>query len=249
MLLFLSLSRIEKTTGVSPMKNCLKNIIRYCLLIFGFFSKAKAGGKCVECFGKVDAGPTFIHVDVLEFNKTVKKLDMGGVKADASIQLWKGIYLKPCVIYGNGQGEIISSGLGIGHYTPIIDKLYLTPIVGASYTQLQTTINLDMLGLRHLKERFRSLSPYLALEISYCFCPGFRICAQYQYAWSRTHTTIKHLTHSKSHSRGSNYSAMIEYDLNQKWSVNFGGAYNESLTREKHGLRAYGFKTGLAYWF
>lgn len=230
------------------------NLFHVCLLLLAIVSNGKihgqsCSGECVSFLGKVDIGPTFIHIDVLESNKTVKKLDMGGIRADSTIRVWQGICLKPNFVYGNGGGEVVSGGLGIGHYTPICEGLYVTPSIGCTYTKLETTINLRMLGLTNLRESFQSYSPYAAIEVSYCLCAGFRICAQYQFAWSRTHTIIKHLTHSKSHSQGSNYSGLIEYDLNQKWSVNFGGAYNESLTREKHGLRAYGFKLGTAYWF
>jgi hypothetical protein len=42
---------------------------------------------------------------------------------------------------------------------------------------------------------------------------------------------------------------MLETDINDCWSVNIGGAYNISLSHEKHGLRAYGGRLALAYWF
>jgi hypothetical protein len=38
-----------------------------------------------EICGKVDAGPTYVHIDVLESGHTIKRLEMGGVKADSSI--------------------------------------------------------------------------------------------------------------------------------------------------------------------
>ena len=100
-----------------------------------------------------------------------------------------------------------------------------------------------------VEERFRSCSPYLALELSYTFRPFCRLVLNYQYAWSRTHTTISRIVNEKSHSEGFSYSGMLEHDLNNNWSVSVGGAYNVSLTKEKHGLRAYGCKVGVAYWF
>ncbi len=71
----------------------------------------------------------------------------------------------------------------------------------------------------------------------------------YQYVWSRTITRIKGFKDTKSSPKGSNYSVMIESDINEKWSVNLGAAYNTSLTKEKHGLRGYGVRWGFAYWF
>ena len=54
---------------------------------------------------------------------------------------------------------------------------------------------------------------------------------------------------TKSKPKGSNYGVMIEHDLNDRWSINLGGAYNTSLTKEKHGIRGYGGRLGCAYWF
>jgi len=53
----------------------------------------------------------------------------------------------------------------------------------------------------------------------------------------------------KEHSSGSAFSAMIEQDLNKYWSVNLAGAYNNSMSKEKNGMRAYGVKLGIARWF
>jgi outer membrane scaffolding protein for murein synthesis (MipA/OmpV family) len=100
-----------------------------------------------------------------------------------------------------------------------------------------------------LTEKFRSISPYLSIEGSYTFTKGWRVVGTIQYSYSRTHTIVKPLVDDKSHSEGFSYSAMIEHDLTQQWSVNLGGAYNLSLTKEKHGMRIWGFKLGIARWF
>lgn len=203
--------------------------------------------------GKVDAGPTFLHLDVLESGHTIKKINMAAVKADSTLILWKGVCLKPTILYGR-QGhpnELISGGCGLGHYTPITDKCSITPSIGCNFTEFHTTIHYPAapgFTLR-LKERFRSVSPYVALDASFCFCEGWRIVGIYQYVWSKTHTTIKGFDSTNSHPQGSNYALMIEGDINQKWSTNLGAAYNSSLTKEKHGLRGYGARLALAYWF
>lgn len=225
-----------------------------------------------EVCGKVDAGPTYIHLDMLQSGKTIKRVDMGGVKVDSSIVFWKGLCVKPALLYGNGHGEIISVGGSFGHYTPFWDKWSATPAIGCMYTQLQTTLPINLQDLipvpippmprAHVKERLYSVSPYLSLDVSYCFYKGWRIIAVYQYSWSRTLTTLsleKHLfpivgdqaknVKDWSHSEGSNYGLMIEGDINDKWSINIGAAYNLGLSKEKHGLRAYGCRVAVAYWF
>lgn len=201
------------------------------------------------CQGKVDFAPAYVHIDILEHQKTVKRMDLLAFKADATIVINNGFCLKPTILAGTGHGAIFSGGLGIGHCIPITNRITLTPYVGCTYTHLRTTIDIPMLALKDLKERFRSISPYVSLEATIKIAEGWRICGVVQYAWSRTHTTIKHLLSDKSNAKGPNYALLLEHDLNDKWSVNIGAAYNISLTKEKHGLRGAGVKLGLARWF
>lgn len=205
-----------------------------------------------ECCGKIDAGPAFLHVDVLESGHTIKKINMLAVKADASLIVWKGVCIKPTILYaGRGHSEILSGGCGLGHYTPIGEKCSVTPSIGCNFTQFKTTIHYRVAtGYKiNLRERFCSVSPYVAIDASYCFVKGWRIVGFYQYVWSRTHTTIKGFDSTNSNPKGSNFGLMLEGDINEKWSINIGAAYNSSLTKEKHGLRGYGARLGIAYWF
>lgn len=204
--------------------------------------------------GKIDIGPAIIHIDVLESNKTIKKVNMLGVKADGSYLIWKGVCLKGGALYGRqGHSETASGNIGIGHYTPICPTFSFTPSIGCTFTQFHTHLPHPFFPAT-LKERFRSISPYLALEATYTIVPGWRISAFYQYAFSRTYTRIsstllpKSLT-TKSNPKGPNYSFLLEHDLNEHWSINLGGSYNISLTKEKHGIRAYGGRLAIAYWF
>ena len=48
-----------------------------------------------EIKGKVDIGPAYLSVDILESGKTEQTLSMGAVKGDATIAVWKGICIKP----------------------------------------------------------------------------------------------------------------------------------------------------------
>lgn len=201
------------------------------------------------CSSKIDAGPAWVHIDVLESNHTIKKIDMPAIKADSTFLLWKGICLKPAFLYGRiNDSETFSGSCGLGHYIPITSTFSITPCIGCTYTQFKTTLDLNPFFL-DVKERFRSVSPYASLEASYCFMPGWRVCGIFQYVISRTHTTIKGFGTTKSHPKGPNYALVLEHDINANWSINIAGAYNISLTKEKHGLRAYGARIAAAYWF
>lgn len=205
-----------------------------------------------ETCGKIDIGPVLLHVDVLESGKTVKKINMPGIKADTPFLVWEGICLKPSFLYaGEGNTSIWSAGCGIGHYTPITGNFSVTPIVGVTYTSFKTTFHfpLEPGVTLDLREKFRSISPYVSLEATYTICKGLRLTGVYQYVWSHSDTVIKGMGTTKSNPKGSNYGLVAEYDLNQRWSINVGAAYNESLTKEKHGLRGYGGRLGFAFWF
>ncbi len=235
----------------------LKFITRSCCLFTLFMSAALSA----EIRGKVDLGPAYVHVDVLESGKTVKAMHMGALKGDATILVWKGVGIKSGFLAASGQGDLISYSVAAAHYTPITDKIALVPSVGVTFSYLSTHINLEEQQLFHLKERFRSNSPYIALEFSYKFNCSWTLIGMYQYAWSRTHTKISttrrthfplgstDLVKDHSHSDGANYSLGVDYTINDHWSVNAGAAYNLTLSHEKHGLRGYGFKAGTSYYF
>lgn len=206
-----------------------------------------------ETKGKLDIGPAFLHVDILESGRTVKRMDMWGVRADFSYFLYKGLYIKPIVLYGNGgaaKGGLFSSSLGLGYYIPLQERLAIAPSFGVTYSHLWTKINFAPLQLKHLREKFKSWAPYVALDIYFNFKPSWRVCAGVQYAWSWTKTSIQRLIKDdKSHSEGFAYSILLEHDLSDQWSINFGAAYNLTLTKEKHGLRGTGIKAGVVRWF
>lgn len=216
-----------------------------------------------KCGGKVDAGPVYVHLNVLESGHTVKKLDMCGFKVNGTVMLTEdyGFCVKPDILYASGHGELIAGALGFGHVTPINESFCITPSAGLSLTNLRTSVNLTLnplLPKMHFRERFRSLAPYIGLEGTYTIVKGLRVCASIQYSWSRTHTKIEKLDNItqikgsgkfKGNSKGPSYAMMIEQDLNDKWSLHLGAAYNTSMSHEKHGLRGYGLKIGLAHWF
>ncbi|MFQ5729652.1 MAG: hypothetical protein ACE5GN_04765 [Waddliaceae bacterium] len=205
-----------------------------------------------ECMWKVDVGPAFAHIDVLESKQTIKKLDMPSVRGDASLILGTGWCVKPTILYGKARdGELVTFGVGVGRCLPICDRMIITPLAGVTYMNLTTSLHFDYgpYGKVKFRERIQSLAPYGGVEIILKIAKDWRLCASAQYAWSHAKTKIKNLLHSKSNAEGPNYGLLLEYDINCNWSVNVGAAYNLSLSREKDGLRGRGAKIGIARWF
>lgn len=233
------------------MKNKMFSALLVCLC--GIFGSLQANWDW-DCRGKIDIGPALVRIDVLENRKTVERIDMLAIRGDANILILGdcGFALKPSFIYGRGKhhGELASGALGLGYCFPVCEGLTVTPSAGCTFTDLTSHIDIPAYFLKDITRSFSSVAPYLALEVTYRICPGWRVSGMVQYAWSRTHTRIKKLhINDKSRSQGPNIAGMIEHDINDKWSVNLGAAYNISLTREKHGLRAVGVKLGVVYWF
>jgi hypothetical protein len=202
-----------------------------------------------QCHGKIDVGASLISVDVLESGKTEETLHMNAIKADAILLVTKGLAIKPGMIWGRGDGSLFVGSLGVGHFWPIHDRIMLLPTIGVAYSQLHTHIDLEDIGLFHLKEKFHSTSVFVALEFSFRITEKWSLIGMAQYAWSRTHTTIDPIVSSKGNSNGPNYNLGIEYSFNKNWAINAGVGYNISLSREKHGLRAKGAKIGAVYYF
>lgn len=200
--------------------------------------------------GRIDVGPVYVHLDVLQSGRTIDTLHMKGIKADGTITVWKGIFVKPNFIWVGSDGTLTAGAIGVGHYIPIHKKFLLMPHVGIAFSYLRTSIDAEMLNLFHLTEKFHSSSPYVALDFSYYFNEKWTLLGSFQYAWSRTRTIIDPLEiNDKSHTQGPNYSLAIDYRFYKNWSVSLGAGYNITLSKEKHGLRAAGVKVGLAYNF
>ena len=199
--------------------------------------------------GRADLAPAFLAVDLLKSGKTERTLYMKGVKADLGLQLYKGICCKPSLIYAQGSGQLVTGTIGVGHYTPINKRFVVFPGIGISWSYLKTHIDFEEIGFFHLKERFRSSSPFVGVEFYYYFTDDFSLIGLYQYAWSRTHTKIKPFVSETSHSVGPNYGLMLDYRFHSSFSCTLGVGYNITLSKEKHGLRGKGIKLGLAYSF
>lgn len=206
-----------------------------------------------KCLGKVEVAPAFVHIDVIESKNTIRRLDMPGVRLDLSYVTEKGWLVKPTLLYARESGgELITTGVGFGRCIPYKECWVFNPTVGINYTNLGTSVYIDLGAPIKFRERFEGHAPYAGLEVIYKISPRSRIGATFQYAWSRSKTHVKSAVaklKTKDDAEGASYALMYEYDLNQCWSVNIGGAYNESYGKDKSGIRAHGGKVGLVRWF
>ncbi len=202
-----------------------------------------------ETHGRIDVAPVALKIDVLEFGHSVDTLHMYGGRLDATLQVAEnyGFVLKPCVFGASGEGDFVSGGIALGHYTPITSCLNVTPTLGYSYTELKTTINIPAFGLTRQREKFKSNTAVLGVEVGYTITPKWAITGVYQYGFARTHTTIGHIIHAKARSQGPNWGAILDYTLCDHWLISAAVGYNNSLSKEKHGIRGLGYKLGVAY--
>jgi hypothetical protein len=229
-------------------------MLRYLLSFLVLTSTFIVGEGYGEIHGKVDFAPIFARVKVQESGQTVKTLDMGGARIDGTFLFidGTGICLKPFIQAASGKGDLTSGGVGLGHYTPLTEKIAVLPSFGFTASHLQTRIDLPIAPgfvIKGQKERFRSIGFYLSLEACYKITPNLVLSGIYQYNWSKTHTVIGNLISQSAHCEGPNYALLLDYYFCENWSVNGAIAMNKSLSREKHGIVAYGAKLGIGYLF
>lgn len=201
--------------------------------------------------GRIDVAPLALRVKVQESGKTIETLDMQGGRADMTWQLVEGygFVLKPFLYGASGGGDLVSGGINVGHYTPITDQWTVTPFIGWTGSSLETTIDLPLFGLFRVREKFRASSANLGMELAYKFNDCWVVTAVYQYGWAHTRTKIGDLRTSKGKSQGSSSALILDYYWTPCWIISAAAAYNNSLSKEKHGLEGYGFKLGLGYQF
>lgn len=200
------------------------------------------------CKGKLDVAPTWMKIDVLEFGKTVRRLDISGARVSADYFVWNNIMARGTFLAGRGDANFETYSIGLGACLPY-KQLYFTPHAGITYTNFRTSFDLPQFFLFHLKQHFTSYGPYVGIDAQWCITDKWRIGGGFVYAWGRTKTVVKPIQKAKSSTKGPNYTILVERDIGDKWSLNIGAGYNRSLDREKHGLKGKGIKIGLTRWF
>lgn len=194
------------------------------------------------CDARIDIGPAFASIDMLESGHTVRTYNLGAIKGDAAV-VYQGFAVKPSFLYADGDANLTSGSIGFGFCIPVLEDVYVTPSYGFTETRFKSKI-----------EKFTSHGQYVALDLSWSFMKGWRVYGMYQWCWSRVHTTMYNLApfpikFPKSHCKGPNYALALEHDISDSFSVSLAGGYNTSLSKEKHGLRGKGVKLGLVYWW
>ncbi|MGA8164501.1 MAG: hypothetical protein WB791_05680 [Waddliaceae bacterium] len=239
------------SNGSFGPKLALSTCILFSSLVLLFLSTTEARFLYAGCNNKVDVGLAYVHLDILESNQTIKELNMPGIRGDATMISDTGWCLKSFALYAKHDGTLFNYGTAVGKCFPFFDIVVITPLSGISYTDLTTSIGVDLgeMGKIKSKETFHAIAPYVGVEVVIGISSKWRLCGTAQYAWSHSKTKIKELLHSKSHSKGPIYALLLEYDLYACCSINLGAAYNASLSEEKHGIRGRGAKVGIAYWF
>lgn len=200
------------------------------------------------CKGKFDVAPSWMRIDVLEFGKTVRKIDTAGARVQLDYFLWKNVLVKSSILAGRGDANFEQYALGLAACFPFKEVFYFTPHGGYTYMNFRTTFDLPQFYLSHIKQHFTSNGPYLGIEAQWCITDKFRVGAGFVYTWSTIRNEIKPLPRVKSSSKGPSYSLLIERDIDSKWSINVGLGYNLSLDNKKHGLRGKGIKVGITRW-
>lgn len=226
----------------------MKNVVLTMALFLCLSTKAVYA----ECYGKADLGAVFLRADVIQSGKTVESLDMGGIRGDATVLVYNGFCFKPSFILARGkdEGRLYTASLGVGHYFPVNKEICLVPSLGVNISELKSELRTKLFGMVFKnKEKFRSGSFYIGLDATYSVGDSLLFTGVIQYAWARTNTHVEDQFNSNGHSQGLNLGVLVDYYLTKCWSINAGFGYNNSLSKEKHGLRVIGGKVGVAYWF
>lgn len=207
----------------------------------------------VPSWNKLDIAPAYVHMDILENGNTVHRLDMTAARVDASFIFGGGWTIKPMFMIARGdKGQYETIGTGFGYTFPLSESLVITPLGGISYSYLSTRYDLHIpfFGTFFTKRTYKTWTPYVGFDLVYSLGNGWRIGGTLQYAWANSRTSVGNFAHNaKSEAQGIISGITLEKDITENLSWNIGAGYNNSMTREKHGLRGYGFKAGLAYWF
>lgn len=227
-------------------------IVKYRLLlilILPFLLFSNECEECNRCKGKIDVAPTYLRMTFVNDGLKTEEYDLKGGRAALDYFLWKALLFRGTAIgaWDGANFHMYTAGLGL--CLPY-KQFFFTPTAGVtmSYFKDYNRIPVTSEIIIDAKTTFKSMGPYVGLDIQWCLCDTWRIGGGFQYSWSYTHTKIENIMRSTEHSAGPSWSFIVEHDLNKKWSVNLGGAINRSLNHERNGIKGQGVKLGLTYW-
>lgn len=201
----------------------------------------------LDAAGKIDAGPVYINVDVIDNGSVVDSLDLWGVRADNTGQIIHGLVYKFGISFAGGDGDYLFLSGGLGYYIPICKGWVLIPHAGISYSHLKYPIDIPAFALYHVSQKFTSHTPYIGFDLSYEITPCWIVTGSFLYGFSQTKTKTGDLFTFKGESKGPSYALMVEYCMTQCASVHIAGAYNLTRSKEKHGIKGAGVRIGMGY--
>ena len=237
----------------------MRNVILTAVMVL---TTLVSSGADARIKGRVDVGAVGVAIEQLTNGLGTDTLWLGGVRTDATIVPFDctGFCLKPMFTYARGNGEYITGGLGVGHYTPINDCWSVVPYVGVSFTTLHANIkSVQTVPTPAAIEDIDSKSFYVGGDIIYNINDCFSITGSAQYAWARSRTHIKNLPQGfpgglteiseKGVTSGPILAVILDYYFCDCWAVSAAFGWNSSLDEERLGMRGYGIKLGLGRMF
>lgn len=208
--------------------------------------------------GRADVSFLGMTISHLANNKTVNKSNIFGTRVDATIVPFEGygIAFKPMAAYATGEGDLVQGGIQIAHYTPINDCITLVPGIGYTYSDFRSKIKIPISPVDSLNidQKVDSNVIFCACDVYYTINEQWMLTGVFQYGWARSHSKI----HSdvleiydveKGSSDGPSIAGMVDYYITKSWSINGAVGYSKTLSKERHGLKAFGYKVGLGYLF
>ncbi len=226
----------------------MKKYVLASLATVGLFAGSAEAG--LELHGKIDAGPAYVHLDNILNGKVVNKEDLWGGQLSTVTLLWKGLGVKTSTLYASGNASTLSmNSAALGFYIPVTEWLGVMPFGGFGISRYATHLDVGTpFGVvPNVKWTTNSHTPQTGLDLYLMPTDWLRISGTVAYGWSNTSSHMRDIESRKQSSQGFNYAAVVEYLLNDHWSLNAAGAWYESLSKEKHGLRAMGASLRLGY--
>jgi len=217
-------------------------------------SQALLGREFFE-HGKIDVGPIYLRMDIENNGVRTEVLKSVGFRANASIQAWEGLILKPSFMTAGGEANLIAGGFGVGWYVPVADWLSVTPTIAYSISDMDFDVNLPQYGVEVSNQNFYSYGFSSGVDIGITPCKTVFISLGVMYAWPTTETTIDALIidgqsfKSTTSSKGPIYAAQVDYYFDETWSVNVAYGYQLSMAKEKNSMTAAGWRIGGGYFF
>ncbi|SCA63466.1 hypothetical protein SCG7109_AP_00070 [Chlamydiales bacterium SCGC AG-110-M15] len=214
-----------------------------------YFSSAQA--EMGDVHGKIDVGVAIADLELISGGERGKAHTLEGISTNGSIIFSNGFTLKPAAIYAEDAGNYYSLGMGFGWYIPLQEGISILPNVGVSYSRLIARTGLPTGVPNNTEMRLRSRVQYMGMEVAYKLCEKLLLTGGVQHAWNQSTSSfsIAALPTSTAESRGFNYSASLDYYLNESWTVQLAGTIQHSRSNETEGSDAKGVRLGLGYIF